>query len=425
MSNHLAVATVTAALRSVIEDAIRDEVDEAKVTHLRPGAESSTTATVRVNVFLYGVSPNAAARNDDAPTRRADGGVAQRPRAALDLNYLISFYGNDAALESQRMLGCVVRALHAHPMLSRARLRGLVQDPDLDESHEWLARSNLAEAPEAVRFTPVPLSLEELSKLWSVLFQTPYALSLAYQGTLVSIEADEPASAALPVRARNVYALSLRQPEVASVAALEGAAEPILPTSTLVVRGRHLGGDVVRARLAGSGLEAEPAWAGPNELHLPLSTFPLADLRAGVQGVQVIHLLPLGTPPTPHRGQESNVAPFVLRPAVRTNPDDTDAAVFLPSGDPQQPGAVEVMLDPPVARGQRVELLLNAMDGDGAPAYRFPRSPPAVDTPTGVVSFPAPGVAAGTYLVRVRVDGAESVLRAEAGALARPALVVS
>ncbi len=39
-----------------------------------------------------------------------------------------------------------------------------------------------------------------------------------------------------------------------------------------------------------------------------------AALRAGVQGVQVIHRTLLGQPPTPHRGFESNAAAFVLRP---------------------------------------------------------------------------------------------------------------
>ena len=46
------------------------------------------------------------------------------------------------------------------------------------------------------------MNLEELSKLWSVFFQTPYALSIAYQASVVLIEPDlEPIDAAPGARA--------------------------------------------------------------------------------------------------------------------------------------------------------------------------------------------------------------------------------
>ncbi|HET7228751.1 MAG TPA: DUF4255 domain-containing protein, partial [Longimicrobium sp.] len=199
MSNHLAVATVTAALRQVVADAIHDVVQGALVTHVRPGGAPAQTPAVGVNVFLYGVTPNASLRNSDLPTRRADGGAAARPAAALDLHYLLSFYGDDKALETQRLLGSVVRGLHARPALSRALLREVVANTDV------LAGSDLADAVETVRFSPVNLSLEELSKLWSVLFQTQYALSVAYTGTAVLIEGDEMVRPTLPVAGRNIY----------------------------------------------------------------------------------------------------------------------------------------------------------------------------------------------------------------------------
>src|SRR5690606_16023724 len=62
--------------------------------------------------------------------------------------------------------------------------------------------SNLADAVEQIKFTPLTLSLEELSKLWSVFFQAPYALSVAYQGTVVLIESEESPHSPLPVLRR-------------------------------------------------------------------------------------------------------------------------------------------------------------------------------------------------------------------------------
>ena len=64
--------------------------------------------------------------------------------------------------------------------------------------------SNLADAVERVKFTQSPLSLEELSKLWSVFFQAPYALSVAYQATVVLIDGEENPSPALPVLTRGL-----------------------------------------------------------------------------------------------------------------------------------------------------------------------------------------------------------------------------
>ena len=159
MSNHLAVATVTAALRQVVADAVRDVVSGAEVTHVRPGGSPAQTPALGVNVFLYGVTPNGSLRNSDLPTRRADGAAGQQPAAALDLHYLLSFYGDDRSLETQRLLGSVVRGIHSRPALSRAGLREVI------EATTHLAGSDLADAVETVRFTPVNLSLEERHEL--------------------------------------------------------------------------------------------------------------------------------------------------------------------------------------------------------------------------------------------------------------------
>lgn len=73
----------------------------------------------------------------------------------------------------------MVRALNSRPVLTRQMIQETLANP----AYGYLGKSNLGEAIELVKFTPLPLSLEELSKLWSVFFQTPYTLSVAYQGT--------------------------------------------------------------------------------------------------------------------------------------------------------------------------------------------------------------------------------------------------
>jgi hypothetical protein len=417
MSNHLAIATVTAALRQVINDAVTPIVSGAHVTHVRPGGDPELTPKTGVNVFLYGVTPNAARRNADLPTRRADGQVVQRPAAALDLHYLISCYGDDNELETQRMLGAVVRELHSRPTLSRQALR------DVTGESTWLAGSDVAEATEAVRFTPVLLNLEELSKLWSVLFQTPYALSAAYQASVVLIETDETGSMPLPVRTRNVYTIPLSFAEIEAVENADGRSLPVTYASTLRIRGRGLAGDVTRVRVGTGGLEVAPAAVTGQQVLLPLRFFATDVLRAGVQGVQVVHQRSMGTPAVPHRGDESNVAPFVLRPAIRRDADDPaspDDALLFTAAMGDDPPRVTAKVWPTVGRSQRVELLLNALGDPAGAAYRFP-APPHRDDDGDTVTFDVPGISPGTYLARVRVDGAESVLESDGGgAYVRP-----
>jgi hypothetical protein len=91
MSNFLAIATVTAALHGVLSEAIAlDEVGGAEVTTLRPDGNGEGLPDPGVNIFLYQVTPNAAWRNADLPTRRSGGELVQRPQAALDLSYLFT-----------------------------------------------------------------------------------------------------------------------------------------------------------------------------------------------------------------------------------------------------------------------------------------------------------------------------------------------
>ncbi|HEX8394224.1 MAG TPA: DUF4255 domain-containing protein [Longimicrobium sp.] len=410
MSNYLAIATATASLRALLEDVVTGVVAGAEATVARPGDTPDATPSVGANVFLYGITPNAAHRNADLPARRGGGGVAQRPAAAVDLHYLISFYGDDRVLETHRMLGAVVRTLHARPTLPRELLRQVAQ------STPHLNASDLAESPEPVRLSPVLLNLEELSKLWSVLFQVPYALSVAYQASVVTLEADETPAPRLPVQSRGIHTVQFGQPVVESVEPQTGRRAPILPDSVLVIQGQRLRGDRTRVRIAGH--EVEAAHAASGEIRVPLATLPPGTLRAGVQPLQVVHERMMGTPPRPHRGGESNVAPFVLRPVIaRTAEDEPDVQVLPADGD--GPRRIRVRVAPRVGTAQNAVLLLNASADPEGRSFALPLPRRAADG--DVLAWPVGDVPPGTYLVRVQVDGAESPLeRGASGGYAGP-----
>jgi len=255
MSNALAIATVTTTLAQIVRTAVQSVLPGADVLTERP--DSTPLGQPRVRLFMYQVSPNGSLRNNDLPTRAANGNLVKRPTTALDLHYLLAFYGNESDLEPQRMLGAAVRDIHAKPVL----LRQMIEDAVASET--FLAESNLADAVEQIKFTPLSLSLEELSKLWSVFFQAPYALSVAYQGTVVLIESEENVQASLPVLRRgqddqgvNTVLGPFPSIESMHIGAPEDAGRRPRPPSypsaqlgtVLTLTGNNLGGDVVSVR---------------------------------------------------------------------------------------------------------------------------------------------------------------------------------
>ncbi|MEV0603442.1 DUF4255 domain-containing protein [Streptomyces sp. NPDC050315] len=199
MSNALAVATVTQALALLIEHNLHPEIDMAvSVETRKPPADPPTDPTI--TVFCYQVTHNPSMRNNDLVTRAPDGTLLKRSAAALDLHYVISAYGEETELVGQRLIGSVVRTLHEIPVLPKELIEEAVQRP-------YLEGSDLAEALQKVRFTPTQMDVDETSKLWGMLHNTPYSLSVVYQASLVLLDGHEKPAAAKPVRRPEVRVL--------------------------------------------------------------------------------------------------------------------------------------------------------------------------------------------------------------------------
>jgi hypothetical protein len=415
MSNHLAIATVTATLRDLLFGAVSVDVPGADVTMVRPDGGGSGVPKTGVNIFLYQVTPSAAAISEDLPTRSQDGTLVRRPRVGLDLHYLLTFYGAEAQLIPQRLLGSSARVLHAKPVLTRPQVNLSVA------ARAFLTGSNLAADVELVKFTQLPLTLEELAKLWSVFFQTQYVLSVAYQGTVVLIETDDSFMTPLPVRLRNLYLETFHEPEVEAVVAFSGDDDPIVAQSKILAHGRRLKGDTTLLTI--SGEDVTPSAVSDAEIE---ATLP-APLQAGPQGLQVVHQRLMGTPEQPHPGIESNVVAFVLTPQITKtggNYNVAKGAVTTETINGQTVHSVDVTVKvkPTVGKDQRVLLVLNQLTATDPHAYSFPVNPLTADTATLV--FRIKRARPGTYLVRVQVDGAESRLDLVGDTYSKPDLVL-
>jgi hypothetical protein len=400
MSNHLAVATVTAALGQLVHAAAQSSgVGGVALRFGRPTAPANATER-KVHVYLYQVAPNAALRNADAPTRDAAGRITRRPQAALDLFYLVSFFGDAEALEPDRMLGAAVRDLHARPLLNGQAIA------DAIASRPALSASDLAASVERVKFTPIGMTLDELSRLWSVMTQTPHVLSVAYQAAVVLIEADVTSPVGAPVLRRGPADRGV-QIALGAAPAIAGTwlgtpqafalatRPPSFPNARLglrfAIRASGLGGEALAVRFAHArrGVFDVPVAAeaiAGDELHLDLAA-PLAGTVGWTAGVYAVSLVVT-------RGGQTLVSgsvPLALAPRITSitpSPAARDGA-----------GAVSLAVgcEPPLRAGQQPRLLVDRVDA----------ALPALGADAATVTFDVADAPAVTdALVRLRVADA-------------------
>ena len=389
MSNQLAIAAVTATLRSLL---VRG-VGIPDVT-ARPldNARRSVTGN-QLNLFLYQVLPDAALRNQDMP-RRTKPGETGYPPLPLALYYLLTAYSDEEDdTNAHRLLGEAMGVLHDHPLLGAAEIKNATSPiPDL-------ADSDLHEQIERVRITLQPLTFEDMSKLWTT-FQTHYRVSAAYQVSVVLIESTRPPKAPLPVLKRGEDDRGVTsQPDTASPfpalisLALPGRQLSALPGDVIRLTGSRLAGGTARLRSLRLASPPAPTTAPVGDTQLDV-TLP-ANLAPGFYTVAV-------ELSTPHGTVASNELPLAVAPVIITP---------LPLTVPRVVGTATINLTSSVnvLLEQRVSLLL----GDFEVRRTLPPAPPAstnafefvIETPVGG-TFPVPTNVA--LLSRLRVDGVDS-----------------
>jgi hypothetical protein len=394
MSNVLAIAATTRTLRNLLLaqiPALDPELSDLEVTLQPPDIARKGISKSQLNLFLFQVVGNAAWSNLDMPGRVRPGESAL-PALALNLHYLITAWGrgeSDSDALSHRVLAAAMSTLHDRAVLDGTDIRNALPDNDLASQFEH------------VRITRLPQSVEELFKLWAA-FQTSYRVSAAYEAAVVLIDSQAAARAALPVLRRGA--------QDRGVFTAAGAA-PVLhsltyPRAQAAVR---LGEDIV---LLGSQLTTENALLRFSSLRLdaPIDLPPLAGAATGTLGIHLadstedtdavsrwapgIYTVALlvqspGLPPL-----LSNELPLVLAPII------TLGSLAAAAGDI----TLNLGCLPRIRDNQRVFLLF----GDRLLSPTSISNPADLHQPTAL-AFQVPGVSAGTWTVRLRVDGADSI----------------
>ncbi len=409
MSTELAVTAVTQTLRQLLDDEVAgkwgtdvlagDLLKDRFITNLPPHRVREIHASDNVlNLFLYRTDVSAAWRNLSPPAQ-GKAGESAPPPLALHLEYLISAYGEDDREEvAHFFLGQAMRILHDIAIVPRQKL------------FDVLKKAHVHDQFERITVTPRALSIEEISKLWSV-FQTQYRVSAAYVVTVVLIDSQAARRTPLPVLKRGA---DDRGPvAIASAAPVVDAVKPASGFGAV-----RLGEDLA---VTGSRLDAGGIFAAvrhrfmkePKALpvtvvdaqHLAL-TIPAAAAGSGVAAAWPagIYSLWLEMPRQglPKWTSRDHPVYFALAPTIAVTPNAVQPPVAsfevamqtLPQVDPRQ--TVSVLFD------------------DAPVAATPPAAPVNTDAPS-VVKANLPGKAIGVHRIRLSVDGIDSIAAVKTG----------
>lgn len=381
MSNHLSIAAATATLAARLRIALGDGVE---VKHNRPdGKEDAKPPDHGVNIFLYHVKPSAAFRSFDLPTRNAAGTVTSRPTYGIELHYLLTFHGDDSKLEPQRYMGKVLTALHTEPVPTGPQIESATDEFARTFTDSGMEASNLHEQIEAIRFTPMNLTLEETSQIWSVMVQTPYVLSACYQASVILLEADIERTTVLPVLERKIVVSPTGAPVISSAE----VSSVQFGKGSLVLLGQNLGGEGLSVVISGalsdlvSGSTSERALVKPG-----------AEVRAGKQEVWFESASPFTGN---HPSNRSNSVDVTVHPCL------THVAV---AGS-----RLTLEIEPNVHPGQVITLVLTQVDavaGEDPLHARIKHPDPEV--PLSKLEFRLDDVRSASYNVRISVDESQA-----------------
>jgi hypothetical protein len=417
MSNYLAVAAVTSTLNQWLFEKAAGVIGGAKTTIGRP-KEGTPTG---INIYLYQVTYNTDRRNEDLPIRRSDDTtLVQRPKAALDLYYLLTFYGSETELEPQILLGSTISVLHTQPVITRDMLRREIDRRFAASSSDILARYDTSGQIQSIAFTPLSYNTEDFSKLWSMLFQITYTLSIAYKASPVFVEADMTPRRALPVLRRYIDVLPFNRPVIEKVSLPDRDDDYIVYNSCIIISGRNLKGEPTKVSIGEVEVTLDPTdtvntvTGTQVSLSLNSALFTGKAVRAGIQGVSVLHPLLMGNPKVEHYGSESNVKPLVLSPTITNTSIDGTAKTMT------------LTIIPKVGKTQKAIAFLNEFEPASNPPNDYVLKAPdnngvtGTGTETDSITFPLAGVKRGNYLIRIQVDNAESPLTQEMSSLTPP-----
>lgn len=436
MSSFLAIGGVSSTLRSLLFDRMQLPTgvtrNDLRVTVSTPQEEDEDEADgPRINMFLYRTTENAALKNQMIP---GEGHPSEygHPPLSLVLHYMLTAYGttDDNGVVNETLahflMGSAMRVMHDFPIVTESLMT--VNSPATEILHESLRGEH-----ERIKICLDPISLEDLSKVWTALTR-PYRLSAAYSVSVVQIESRRIRTLAAPVLTRRIHMSVTPRPKITQV-----YRSPVLPADPIGNVNLQLGHELT---IEGANFLAERTWVQIGTLQ-PIGVVPVSDtlirivipddtypidpdhaatrpiplaeqLRPGPCEVSVLVRRPTdvvegglgnGVSALDARTQTSNHSSFLLAPEINAvNPPDVAAAALA--------GATLTVT------GRRLfeagtksvvtvgDVVLPVIDAD---PIGNPQTDTSIHVSLNALASSIPPVPAGTYPVRVMVGGVQSL----------------
>ncbi len=174
MADHRAITAVVEALIQQLRDNYEaaDFNSDLQLEFKAYVAKDFTQPmTAGVSLFLYRIFPNSVHRTPVGHSR-VDGQNI-KTQLPLDLHFLLTAWAQDASLQ-YTIAGWMMRELEDIPVLPA----GLLNQHYPDLFHE----------DETVTVTPVELTTEELFRIWDVIVNHAYQISVPYVARIVKID---------------------------------------------------------------------------------------------------------------------------------------------------------------------------------------------------------------------------------------------
>lgn len=399
MSNALAIAGVTAVLEYYLGNVYTGlsslfggtpAISAVAPDLVQSAIGNGSTLQNQLNLFLHQVSNNPGWRNMDHPKLAADGKTQRKnPPLALDLHYLLTAYGSND-WQAEALLGYALLMLHENPVMTRQDIRNAFTALPVTDSGNPLSShlntSGLADQVEMIKIMPSAMGREEMAWVWTAL-KADYRPTYAFQVSVVLMQPPVNISLAFPVLHRHINAQALVPAQLLEIALPHGQVSAA-PGDTVTVTGEFLAGasqvSLINARL---GVQQAANVSPIDNSHV--SFVVPTTIPAGIYSLAVLFNDASG-----NTLQSTGTLPFAVAPVLQAAPPPT----VVQTGSSTQ---VIVTISPAALASQSASLTLNGQSATAGP----------IDATTNTLEFDfSPALASGSYLARLTIDGAPSII---------------
>ncbi len=261
--------TMASLLMTEMEDPVAVTVSSPGEEYGAPvGADGAELGTSRVNLFLYNVKEASHLMNMDW-VDIGEGRQIPYP-LTLQLYYMVNIFTPDKSsnLDEHRILGDVMRVLHANPIVDSIYYEGTLNPNEEPLGAPW----------EEFKIIHHALPLDDLAAIWHAI-NKPYRLSVAYETSVAMIHPPDHRSR----RTRRVDVTHVMANPLRGAPAISGLSpESVYAGDVLTISGENFGSQFLKVYLNGEKIQPDALSASEITLTIP------AGFPPGLYWVEVV-----------------------------------------------------------------------------------------------------------------------------------------